>query len=217
MLAMTRKNIGDYNFSSQYQQNPIPKGGAIVKADWLRYYEADPPPSSRPYILQSWDTANKSTELSDFSVCTTWLAIGENYYLLNVFRKRLDYPELRRAVMDLNERYQTTVILIEDKASGTSLIQDLQTSGLSKVKAYTPISGMDKVMRLYAQTALFENGQVFLPKEASWLDEYRLELISFPGMKHDDQVDSTTQALDYMNGEQSKMRKKMDIWAKLGR
>jgi len=214
MLATTRLNIGEYNFSSQYQQNPVPVGGAIVKIDWLQYYDGEPPSSRYPFILQSWDTANKSNELNDYSVCTTWRRNDDRFYLLDVFRKRLNYPDLKRAVIDLKNKYQPNTILIEDKASGTSLIQDLKADRIPNVIGYEPPSGTDKVMRLYAQTALFENGQVFLPRLANWLNDYRLELTSFPGAKHDDQVDSTTQALDYLNDRKNRV---LEMWAKLGR
>ncbi len=168
----------------------------------------------RNYFLK--DTANKATELSDFSVCTTWLIVGQRYYLLDVFRERLTYPDLKRAVMRLNDRYGPKVIVIEDKASGTSLIQDLRNSGLAKVKEYLPVSGTDKVMRLHAQTALIENGKVLFPREASWLADYLHELTTFPGTRHDDQVDSTTQVLDFINSEFGEQFRRMEVWVKLG-
>ena len=90
------------------------------------------------------------------------------------------------------------MILVEDKASGTQLIQELQRSGQCRVKPYAPPSSTDKLMRLYAQTVRFENGQVLLPSSAPWLAEYVRQLTSFPGSKYDDQVDSTTQALDHI-------------------
>jgi predicted phage terminase large subunit-like protein len=89
------------------------------------------------------------------------------------------------------------------KASGTQLIQDLKADGLYAVTAYQPPSGTDKIMRLHAQTAVFENGWVWLPSWAPWLSEYINELTSFPGARHDDQVDSTTQALDYLRTSES--------------
>ena len=72
--------MGAYNFASQYQQNPMPLGGAIVKTEWLRYYEPGDLPSGFSFVLQSWDTANKSGELNDFSVCTTWGVFDRHYY-----------------------------------------------------------------------------------------------------------------------------------------
>ena len=202
VLLEIRQVIGEYNFLSQYQQTPMPMGGAIVKREWLKYYTPTELPHSFPCILQSWDTANKSGELNDFSVCTTWGATFNNYYLLSVFRKRLDYPALKKAVREQAERYQANIILIEDKASGTQLIQDLAADGLFGIQPYLPPTGSDKLLRLYAQTAEFESGVVVLPTAAPWLDEYVRELISFPGTKYDDQVDSTTQAIEHLKRTQ---------------
>ena len=197
-LAHIRQTIGEYNFAAQYQQNPTPLGGAMVKTGWLQYYEPSQRPQRFTNILQSWDTANKATELSDFSVCTTWGVHEKRYYLSDVYRQRLNYPDLKRKVHELAKRDRPHKILIEDKASGTQLIQELRAQGLYAVTAYQPPSGTDKIMRLHAQTAAFENGQVLLPTRASWLADYVTELTSFPGSRHDDQIDSTTQALDYL-------------------
>jgi predicted phage terminase large subunit-like protein len=118
-----------------------------------------------------------------------------------VFRQRLNYPDLKRKVQELAKRERPYKILIEDKASGTQLIQDLKADGVFAITAYEPPSGTDKIMRLHAQTALFENGRVLLPSTAPWLADYVNELTSFPGTRHDDQVDSTTQALDHLRDE----------------
>ena len=199
-LGKIRSTIGEYNFSSQYQQRPIPVGGAIVKLAWLRYYDPDTKPEFS-YILQSWDTANKAGELNDYSVCTTWGVQGRScYYLLDVHRRRLEFPQLKRAVRELYERYDPRTILVEDKASGTQLTQDLKAEGLYRIKPYLPPAGADKVMRLYNMTPEFEAGHVFLPSDALWLPEYISELAAFPGGAYDDQVDSTTQALEYLTG-----------------
>jgi predicted phage terminase large subunit-like protein len=209
-LGNMRQTIGEYNFASQYQQNPMPLGGAIVKIQWLRYYDPDDLPSNFICVLQSWDTANKSGELNDYSVCTTWGVSGENYYLLSVFRRRLNYPDLKRAVQEQARQYKADKILIEDKASGTQLIQDLHYEGVYGVSPYEAPAGTDKMLRLYAQTAEFEGGRVWLPRSAPWLDTYMRELTTFPGSKYDDQVDSTTQALDDLKTNRSLL-----IWAKL--
>src|ERR1700722_11219327 len=150
------------------------------------------------FIVQSWDTAAKTSELNDYSVCPTWGVERENYYLIDVFRRRLNYPDLKRAIVSHAERFDADKIVIEGKSSGTQLIQDLQNDGVWKVVEYKPPPGADKVMRLHACSDRFESGRVVLPRNAPWLDEYILELIGFPGTKHDDQVDSTTQALDYL-------------------
>ena len=197
LLAMKR-GVGEYNFASQYQQNPTPVGGAMIKSEWLKYYDPEGPMPEFYFILQSWDTANKSGELNDYSVCTTWGYLYKSYYLLDVVRQRLNYPELKRKVIAQIKKYDPRIVLIEDKASGTQLIQDLRSEGRLCVKPYPPPPGTDKVMRVHAQTVRFEEGRVFLPMSAPWLSEYVRELTAFPGTKFDDQIDSTVQALDHL-------------------
>ena len=197
-LEQLRASMGEYAFQSQYQQDPIPVGGAIIKTDWLRYYTPEARPARFSTKYQSWDTANNSGEISDYSVCTSWGVLNGQYRLLDVFRRRLQYPGLRRAVKELASQHSPNTILIEDKGSGTSLLQDLRADGLYNLKAYCPPPGNDKQMRLFAQSAVFENGRVWLPTAAPWLAHYVRELTTFPGTKYNDQVDSTTQALHYM-------------------
>jgi predicted phage terminase large subunit-like protein len=199
-LAEIRATIGEYNFAAQYQQRPAPAGGGMVKAAWFqRFRLAEPPAFDR--TVQSWDTANKPSELADYSVCTTWGLKGSSFHLLNVLRKKLSYPELKRAAVEQNELFRPQTIVIEDKASGTQLIQDLVQAGMSHVKGVKPDG--DKVMRLHAQTAEIENGFVFLPDEAPWLADYLAELTAFPAGRHDDQVDSTAQFLAWAKAKRS--------------
>jgi predicted phage terminase large subunit-like protein len=195
MLDDIRRKIGEYNFAGQYQQMPAPLGGGMVKPAWFRRYLPDELPAAFERLVQSWDTANKASELSDFSVCTSWGIKGKNLYLLDVLRRRLEYPELKRAVRDEYARRKPDVVLIEDRASGTQLIQELIAEGLYAVTRYRPQA--DKVMRMHAQTATIENGFVHLPQAAPWLAEYLHELSVFPYGRHDDQVDSTAQMLDW--------------------
>ena len=192
-LARIRSTIGEYNFPGQYQQTPAPAGGGMVKEAWFRRYRPEERPETFDQIVQSWDTANKPSELADYSVCTTWGVKGPNFYLLNVLRKKLAFPDLKRAVREQSDLFNPTIILIEDKASGTQLIQDLLDAGLSRVTRYKPDG--DKIMRLHAQTATIENGFVHLPETAHWLVDYLHELTMFPAGRHDDQVNSTAQAL----------------------
>ena len=109
----------------------------------------------------------------------------------------MDYPELKRTVKDLARLHAATVVLIEDKASGTQLIQELVTDGMRGVTRYQPSD--DKFMRLYAQTGCIVNGFVHIPKEAPWLAVYLHELTTFPNSKYNDQADSTAQALEWLN------------------
>jgi predicted phage terminase large subunit-like protein len=150
-------------------------------------------------IFQSWDSANKPTELSDYSVCTTWGVKEKHIYLLHVCRKRLGYPELKRAVQEQAMAFHPKTILIEDKASGTQLIQELISEGMYAIKKYEP--GGDKIMRMHSVTSTIENGFVHLLENAEWLGEYLHELTSFPKGRYDDQCDSTSQALDWYKQE----------------
>jgi predicted phage terminase large subunit-like protein len=198
ILEHLRRTVGEYNFAGQYQQLPAPLGGGLVKAKWFRtYIHANLPKFNR--TLQSWDTANKSTELSDYSVCTTWGQKGRRLYLLNVSRARLDYPSLKRAVRRLSCEFHPDNILIEDKASGTQLIQELINEGVYGVTRYEP--QMEKIMRLHSVTSVIENGFVYLPNEAEWLSSYLHELTTFPNGRFDDQTDSTSQALDFAKAQ----------------
>jgi predicted phage terminase large subunit-like protein len=202
-LSRIRQTTGEYNFAGQYQQAPAPFGGGMVKQEWFKCYEVGETADAFDHIIQSWDTANKPSELSDFSVCLTIGIKGTRIFVLHVLRKRLNYPDLKRAVHEQAGLHRATVVLIEDKASGTQLIQELVHDGFSIVKAVMP-SG-DKVMRLHAQTAVIENGFVSLPREAPWLAEYVHELTTFPRGKHDDQVDATSQALAWFQEVQRTM------------
>jgi predicted phage terminase large subunit-like protein len=140
-------------------------------------------------IVQSWDTANKATELADFSVCTSWGIAGKHLYLLDVLRERFDYPELKRRVKDEHRRWRADVVLIEDKASGTQLIQELLDEGMHAATRYRPQA--NNIMRIYAQTAMIENGFVHLPETAPWLALYLYELSCLPYGRHDDQAPRT--------------------------
>ena len=140
-LDRIRRTIGEYNFAGQYQQAPAPLGGGLVKAEWFKRYRPSEKPAHFDRIVQSWDTANKATELSDYSVCTTWGVKGKELFLLAVSRQRLEYPALKRAVREQQSLYNATVVLIEDKASGTQLIQELIADWLPRRH---PVSADDR-------------------------------------------------------------------------
>jgi len=197
-LDALAERMGSYNFAGQYQQSPSPLGGGLIKESWFRSYTPAERPQTFDLIFQSWDTANKPGELNDYTVCTTWGKIKHTLYLLHVYRKRIDYPTLKRAVVELARNWQARVQIIEDKASGTQLIQDLVHEGTPGIKKYAPPPGQDKVMRMHSSSSSIENGFVYLPDKAEWLGEYLHEFRLFPKGKHDDQVDSTSQALDWV-------------------
>ena len=193
-LEKLRAELGSDVFAAQYQQAPVPPGGGMIRREWLRYYDELPERNYRSKIIQSWDTAAKNGTQNDWSVCTTWLVIDrEFYYLLDLTRGRYEYPRLRDTAAELAARFKPETILIEDASTGTALAQDLKRmehwmTRLVKVEH-------DKVGRVYVQQSKFEAGKVLLPRNARFLPELEAELLTFPQGRHDDQVDSITQAL----------------------
>jgi predicted phage terminase large subunit-like protein len=185
------RQLGPDTFAAQYQQRPVPPGGAMIKRACVRRYDQLP---TSGLIIQSWDVANKQGEENDYSVCTTWLIDENRYYLTDVLRGRFDFPTLRRKVAEQAKLHKASQVLIEDAGFGTALIQDLKTADFSVI-AVKP--EYDKKIRMAIQAGKFENGQVLLPKEAPWLADLEAELFAFPNGRHDDQVDSISQALSY--------------------
>src|SRR5215467_5199205 len=121
-LDRIRAEIGSLMFSAQYQQRPVPLEGNLVKRDWFRFYDQPPPPGLGDLVVQSWDIAMMTGEANDFSVCTTWRMIKADYYLIDVFRARLQYPDLRRKIASLVARHGANTILIEHAGPGLTLL-----------------------------------------------------------------------------------------------
>lgn len=184
---------GTYGYAGQYQQNPAPADGGILKRQWWKYYKVAP---EIQRIVQCWDTAFKAGQENDNSVCTTWGVGKIGYYLLDCWAGKLEFPELKRQAVALAAKWTPEVILIEDAASGQSLIQELQRESRLTIKPFKP--DRDKIARAHAVSPVIEAGRVFLPEDAEWLADYLEELSLFPNAAHDDRVDSTTSALDYL-------------------
>jgi predicted phage terminase large subunit-like protein len=204
-LQATQKRMGSAAFAAQYQQDPVPPEGMYVKPDWFPRYLPAMLPSSFSRIVISWDTANKVSEAADYSVGTvwgtkgdSWAPDGEDIFLLEVIRHKWDFWDLERNVVEVAQRYISqgpVVTLIEDCASGVPLLQRLRRRGYD-VEACKPEG--DKQSRLYGQLAIMERGRVHLPQQAAWLPDYMDELKAFPNGRNDDQVDSTSQALRWI-------------------
>ena len=199
VLEATRRAIGSLTFSAQYQQDPVPPGGNVIRRDWLRFYDAAPAAFDR--VIASWDTASTITEASDWSVGTIWGAAGQEFYLLDVRRERLEAPVLRRAIFDASVDWEVDATLIENTELGRAIAQELRAS--LGFRALLETARHDKLARLLAVSARFEAGQVLLPRDAPWLGTYMGELLAFPTGAHDDQVDATSQALRYLTARQS--------------
>ena len=198
LLDEVKAEMGSLMFSAQYQQRPVPLEGNLIRREWFRFYDqlAQQGPGSR--IVQSWDVAAMTGEANDYSVCTTWLMDKADFYLTDVFRGRLQYPDLRRKVVSLAATHRAGTVLIEKAGPGLPLLQDLQRDppqGMTRPIGQNPEGS--KVERMAAQSAKIEAGHVHLPREAEWLDCFLLELLAFPRGKHDDQVDSVSQFLNW--------------------
>jgi predicted phage terminase large subunit-like protein len=200
-LDRIKAEIGPLKFSAQYQQRPVPAEGNLIKQKWFRFHDQLPPPAPGDQIVQSWDVASTVADTSDYSVCTTWRIIGADYYLIDVFRCRLSYPDLRRKVIGLAQKYGAASILIERALPGLSLLQDLwQNLPLDVVRPIGIKPEGSKQERMAAQSAKIEAGHVHLPGYADWLPAFLDELLAFPGGKYDDQVDSVSQFLKRIGG-----------------
>ena len=197
VLENLKLQLGSDAFSAQYQQMPVPPGGAMIKRHWIQRYTDLPPQGEQFLILQSWDTANKGGPENDFSVCTTWVVTrNRRWYLVDVWRKRVDYPKLKEAAQSLAAGRKARRVLVEDAGAGTSLVQEL-SGKVTGIVAVRP--DRDKNSRMAVVSAKFESGLVFFPERAPWLADFEAELFAFPGSKYDDQCDSVSQALTEEN------------------
>ena len=197
-LEAKRRERGTAVFQMLYQQNPVAPEGSVLRWEWFGAYDEQLPRAQYELVVQSWDTGMSSDPRSDFSVCTTWGFRERRWHLLDVFRGRLDYPDLRRACLRLADEWEADKVLIEDAASGKPLFQDCFDRHRRRYQAIRPT--LDKEVRFNAACAPVEAGNVLLPRAASWLAEFKRELLSFPRGRHDDQVDSFSQFLNWSNG-----------------
>lgn len=195
-----RRTQGSRNWAALYQQKPAPDDGGMWKLSWFGRYGTAP--ADHWMIVQSWDTANKPAEINDPSVCTTWLLTDRGHYLIHVLCERMDYPTLRKNAKAHAEKWKPHALLIEDKASGQQLIQDLRNETTLPVIAIEPEG--DKVTRASVVSPMIEARLVHLPNEADWLLDYEMEVGRFPLSKHKDQVDSTSQALNWIRNHASR-------------
>ena len=200
-LEALRQELPNGKWMAQYQQEPTSDVSAIVKREWWRIWEQDHPPFCS-YTIQSWDTAFLKSERADYSACTTWGVFEQpddtgkmqsNIILLNAFKKRMEFPELKEAAFEEFKYWNPDSIIIEAKAAGSPLIFELRTMGIP-VQEFTPSKGNDKIARLNAVADMFASGRVWVPN-THWAEELVEEVASFPSGEHDDLVDSMTQAL----------------------
>ncbi len=210
-LAVLRSELPHSKWMAQYMQDPTSEASAIIKREWWRVWEDENPPQCE-FVLMSWDTAFEKNNRADYSACTTWgvfyldddgsdweVSKAErgkpqaNIILLNAFRDRMEFPELKRVVVSQYKDWEPDGVIIEKKASGAPLIYELRSMGIP-VQEFTPTKGNDKISRLNAVSDIFASGRVWVP-ETRWAEEVIEEVASFPAGDHDDYVDSVSMAM----------------------
>jgi predicted phage terminase large subunit-like protein len=200
-LSSLKEELPNPKWQAQYQQTPTSESSAIIKREWWQIWEDDSPPSV-DMIIQSWDTAFEKNSRADYSACTTWGVFhhpddtGEtqaNLILLNAFRDRLEFPELKKRVLEQYKEWSPDGLIIEKKASGAPLIYELRSMGIP-VQEFTPTKGNDKITRLNAVSDLFASSRIWVPN-TNWAEEVVEEVASFPNGDNDDYVDSVSLAL----------------------
>ena len=194
-LANLERSLGSYAAAGQLQQRPMPKGGGILKAEWWVPWEKEELPSNIEYVLQSWDTAFSTKENSSYSARTTWGVFRSNgqvnVIVIDMWYDRVSYPELRKIAQESYEEWEPDAVLIEKKASGQSLLQDLRMAGIP-VLEYSP--DRDKQARAHASSALLEDGRIYFPFNKKWAKDLIDICAAFPAGDNDDIVDTCTQA-----------------------
>jgi predicted phage terminase large subunit-like protein len=200
-LSALKEELPNAKWQAQYMQSPTSDVSAIVKREWWKIWDSERPPSCE-FIIQSWDTAFLKTERADYSACTTWGVFYQdddagttraNIILLNAFKKRMEFPELKMRAYEEFKEWEVDSLIVEAKAAGSPLIFELRAMGIP-VQEFTPSKGNDKIARLNAVADIFASGHVWVPN-THWAEELMEEVASFPSGEHDDLVDSMTQAL----------------------
>jgi len=198
-IAALKNTLDTRYWMAQYQQDPTSEGAAIIKREWWREWDKEDPPECE-YIIQSWDTAFEKNNRADYSACTTWGVFYQeddngvnkaNIILLDAFKDRMEFPELKSRAMEAYKEYEPDCVLIEKKASGAPLIYELRSMGMLITEA---VPSKDKITRLNAVSDLFSSGHVWAPA-TRWAEQVIEEVAEFPVGDHDDYVDSMSQAL----------------------
>jgi predicted phage terminase large subunit-like protein len=198
-LLQKKAGMDPRYWNAQYMQQPTADAAAVIKREYWNIWEADKPPKCE-WVIQTWDTAHEAKTTADYSACTTW-GVWNNeedngnthIILLDAFKDRLEFPDLKRVVLKHWKEWEPDALLVEKKAAGAPLIQELRAMGIS-VAEYTPSRGNDKISRINAVSDMFFSGRVWAP-DTRWAREVIEEVASFPAGENDDYVDCTSMAL----------------------
>lgn len=194
-LRFLKSSVGSMGWAALYQQRPYIVEGSLFKRSWWKYWDALP---EKLEIVQFWDTAQKAGISNDYSICATWARAADGFYLLDLWRGKVEAPELEATAIRNFEKWKPMAVVIEDKSSGSSLIQNLRRKTTLPVIAFDP-GQRDKEVRAIAATPTVEAGKCFLPRRASWLPDFLAEHERFPNDVHDDMVDTTSTMVEYFN------------------
>lgn len=196
LLEETKREMGSHNFAAQYQQAPLAAQSRLLHRHWLARFDVRP----NGRVVQSWDTGIKAGAEHDASACATFVQSEGVHALIDMIEVRMEYPELKRFIQSHAARFAPEAILMEDKGSGQSLLQDLKRETQLPMIAQLPKG--DKEARLLRVSPLLEAGKVLLPKEAPWLADFEAQLLAFPDAPHDDMVDAFSQYLNWIRAGQ---------------
>jgi predicted phage terminase large subunit-like protein len=198
-LAIRREELGSRVFNAQYQQNPIPPDGAIVRIDKLSLVDSVPDGVEFEYVVQSWDTAASIGPRSDFNVCMTFGYCRGAWYLTDLVRERMEYDRLEAAIFAQIERWNPEKVLVEDSSNGRAFLQRQQLKKANGV--FQKVVAKDsKEERLIAQTDFLHSDRIRFCPADEWWPALKRELSAFPEVAHDDQVDSLSQFCGWVTG-----------------
>jgi predicted phage terminase large subunit-like protein len=192
LLTKVKPFFGTRQWNCLYQQNPSSSDESIIKLEWFQRYDSVPHNPQR--VVFSLDTAYQPEKHNDPNVCMVFYVYKNAYYIVDIWREQVIYPDLKRKLAIMIDKYNPSEILIEKASSGQSLIQELKNATKRPIHALTPNTG-DKVMRISLQAGQIESGLVFIPNRASWLYDFETEITQFPNSTHDDQIDALSQFL----------------------
>jgi predicted phage terminase large subunit-like protein len=192
-VKMAKKTLSSYQYAGRHQQRPVPLGGGMIKLEWFNRFTT--PPANPLRIVQSWDCAASAKELASYWVCGTFAEYQGQYFLIDVYRKQMTYPEGKRMAVSLAQRFNPSAILIENKSTGQALIPELRENPDFIWSIISIEPEKDKITRMSVETPAIEAGRMFLPAAAPWLPDVETELSLFPLGATADIVDVLSQFL----------------------
>lgn len=200
-LERKRIEMGEREFTIQYQGKPTHDKGNLIKADWWNSYDYTKMNKIEGKVYTVWDTAYDTKTMNDYTVCCVFVQTAEGHYIIDRIKEKMEYPELLKKAKQIIEQYQPYLTLIEDKGSGKSLIQQLKRDTNYPIRPIIPLA--DKVSRVIACTSVIEGGRVYLPRDDTgrwwyWAKDLIEECAQFPAGEHDDTVDVISMYLNYV-------------------